>query len=76
MVLPYLHIRCQEYTPNTEGDHLNVTSNNLQHSLYKVGLFLYKHTTTLSSQRLKGGKISKQLLERRRKQEYHGKTCK
>ena len=37
MVLPYLHIRCQEYTPNTEGDHLNVTSNNLQHSLYKVG---------------------------------------
>ena len=37
MVLPYLHIRCQEYTPNTEGDHLNVTSNNFQHPLCKVG---------------------------------------
>ena len=44
MVLPYLHIRCQEYTPNTEGDHLNVTSNNLQHSLYKVGaVFIQAH---------------------------------
>ena len=44
MVLPYLHIRCQEYTPNTEGDHLNVTSNNLQHSLQQWVLFLYNHT--------------------------------
>ena len=43
MVLPYLHIRCQEYTPNTEGDHLNVTSNNLQHSLQQWVLSLYKH---------------------------------
>ena len=44
MVLPYLHIRCQEYTPNTEGDHLNVTSNNFQHPLCKVGaVFIQAH---------------------------------